>query len=137
MNWGLFRFLSVVFLLADENPKLYNSIGVFLNTNKTQFWIDGDTNSCKTGELISTQSLVFKHGMVVDSFCSGIGIFFQFRQIFWNNNIILKISDYCFRATSSESDLCVENITDWRGSGRFSNQYRFLIGSSGEPIGLA
>ena len=42
---------------------------------------------------------------------------------FEKNYIMLKISDYCFRATSSESDLCVENITDWRGSGRFSNQY--------------
>ena len=24
--------------------------------------------------------------------------------------------DYCFRAKSSQSDACVENITDWRGS---------------------
>ena len=45
---------------------------------------------------MSTQSLVFKNGHVIDSFCSGI--------------------DYCFRAKSSESDACIENIKDWRGS---------------------
>ena len=45
---------------------------------------------------MSTQSLVFKNGHVIDSFCSG--------------------TDYCFRAKSSESEACVENIKDWRGS---------------------
>ena len=45
---------------------------------------------------MSTQSLVFRNGLVIDSFCSGI--------------------DYCFRAKSSESEACVENIKDWRGS---------------------
>ena len=55
-----------------------------------------DENSCDSGDLMSLQSLVFKNGHLIDSFCSGI--------------------DYCFRAKSSESDACVENIKDWRGS---------------------
>ena len=99
----------------------------FHNYAKAEFWIDGDENSCNTNELISTQSLVFKDGHVIDSFCSGIGNFsiksyfrypYHIDYTMWFSLIksIWYFLDYCFRAQSSESASCVENITDWSGS---------------------
>ena len=62
---------------------------MILNSLKTEFWIDGDENSCNPSDLMSTQSLVFQNGLVLDSSCK------------CNCD-----NDVCIRATSGASDQC-------------------------------
>ena len=61
------------FLIFDMICCISYAFEIISNSQKAEFWIDGDENSCNAGELISTQSLVFKNGHVIDSFCSTMG----------------------------------------------------------------